>query len=141
MDELCYILKDLIQEKGISLRKLAEKSGVSATQYGTYLRGAMPTIDSAARICDYFACSLDYLCGLSEQRTSKARGYDMKNFLERYQKALSANKITHWKFCKQHGISESTLRHWQAGQTPRLETLIKIADGLSVSTDYLVGRK
>ena len=141
MDELCFILKDLIQEKDLSLRGLAEESGVSATQYSTYLRGAMPTIDSAARICDFFGCSIDYLCGLSEQRTSKARGYDMQHFLERYQKALAANKTTHWKFCKQNGISESTLRHWQAGQTPKLETLIKIADGLSVSIDYLVGRK
>ncbi|MFQ6749279.1 MAG: helix-turn-helix domain-containing protein, partial [Clostridia bacterium] len=49
MEKLCFVLKDLIQEKDLSLRGLAEESGVSATQYSMYLRGTFPTIDSAVR--------------------------------------------------------------------------------------------
>ena len=48
------VLKDLIEDKGLSLRKLATESGVSAVQYGKYLKGVYPKIFVAERIARYF---------------------------------------------------------------------------------------
>lgn len=140
MSEISEILEDLIVESGLSLRKIGKECSVSASQLSSYLQGSIPTIDVAVRICNFFNCSLDYLCGLSDERKCSKKEYDLSKFLPRYQEVLKENKITHWKFCKENDISESCIRHWKYGQIPKLETVIKIAEKLSVSIDYLVGR-
>ena len=135
------ILKDLIEEKGLSLRKLAVESNVSAVQYSKYMRGSCPTIDVAVRIADYFDCSLDYLFGLTENMTHKDfKHYDMTVFIPRYLNLLKENQITHWKFYQKYGMNESSIRHWKRGEVPRIENLMIIAYNLSSSIDYLVGR-
>lgn len=135
------ILKDLIDDKGLSLRKLAVESNVSSIQYSKYLRGVSPTIDVAVRIADYFDCSLDYLFGLTENKLHKNfKHYDLSVFIPRYLNLLKENQITHWKFCQKYGMSESTIRRWKHGAIPRIENLMIIAYNLSSSIDYLVGR-
>ncbi|MBO5102516.1 MAG: helix-turn-helix transcriptional regulator, partial [Clostridia bacterium] len=47
MDNFVDILRDLVNEKGLSLRKLEKESGISSNQYSRYLRGAMPAVDCA----------------------------------------------------------------------------------------------
>lgn len=56
MEKFIDILNDLIIERGLSLRKLSDESGVSATQYCKYLKGVRPTLDVAIRISNYFKC-------------------------------------------------------------------------------------
>lgn len=41
---------------------------------------------------------------------------------------------------KQIGVSSSTVTSWKNGGIPNGETLLKLADYLGVSTDYLLGR-
>lgn len=135
------ILKDLIEDKGLSLRKLATESGVSAVQYGKYLKGAYPKIFVADRIANYFNISLDYLFGITDNNPErKYNPIDMSVFLKRYEEVRNNAGITHWKLCQKTELSESALRHWQYGDTPSVESLIIIATNLSTSIDYLVGR-
>lgn len=135
------ILKELITQKGLSLRTLSKESKVSAVQYSKYLRGAFPTIDVAIRIANYFNCSLDYLFGVSNINIVKSyKEYNISKFLERYENLLKTNNTTHYKFAKTNNLSESCLRHWRYGQTPKIESLIIIAINLSTSIDYLIGR-
>ena len=141
MDKFADILADLIKEKGLSLRKIASLSNVSATQYGKYLKGAYPTIEVAVRISDFFCCSLDYLFGINDNNVYSNTNYDLSKFIPRYLKLLKENDITHWKFAKENDLSESCLRHWKYGETPKIESLIKIATSLSSSIDYLIGRR
>ena len=47
------------------------------------------------------------------------------------------NKTT---FCKESGISRSTLNNIENGVEPTLETLLKIADYFDTTVDYLLGR-
>ena len=141
MEVFCEILKDMIDEKEISLRKLSIESGVSATQYSKYLKGAYPTISVAVKIANYFNCSLSYLFGLIDNDDVKfTSSYDISKFLQRYENILKENNITHWKFCRENGFSESSIRHWKYGQVPKVETLILISQYFGVSIDYLVGR-
>jgi transcriptional regulator with XRE-family HTH domain len=135
------ILKDLIDESDLSLRKLATQSNVSANQYSKYLRGSFPTIDVAVRIANYFDCSLDYLFGLTDvKKHCVFRNCDLSLFVCRYIELLKDNDITHWKFAQKYGLSESCLRHWKCGEIPKIESLIIIASNLYCSLDYLVGR-
>lgn len=107
------------------------------------MRGAQPSIDTAVRIANYFDCSLNYLMGCDEdkhQTKVTCTGYDLSHFLDRYNKVLVANKISHWQLCKRIGVSESNLRGWRKGAVPKLDTLCKIANYLNCSIDYLLGR-
>ncbi|MBO5102573.1 MAG: helix-turn-helix transcriptional regulator, partial [Clostridia bacterium] len=144
MDNFVDILRDLVNEKGLSLRKLEKESGISSNQYSRYLRGAMPAVDCAIKMANYFNCSLDYLFGLTDKRNytnySNILG-DWSVFLGRYKKLLENNKITHWKFCKNNGLSESNIRHWENyGEHPNIATLFVISFNLGDSIDFLVGR-
>ena len=135
------ILKDLIEDKGLSLRKLATESKGSAVQYGKYLKGAYPKIFVAERIANYFNVSLDYLFGITDNNTLRTfKQIDMTVFLPRYEEVRNKTGITHWKLSQNTELSESALRHWQYGDTPSIESLIIIATNLSTSIDYLVGR-
>ena len=141
MEKFSDILNDLIIDKGLSLRKLAEDSGISANQYSKYLKGAVPTIPVAVRLANYFKHSVDYLFGLCDEDIYITKqNYDLSKFVNRYEKLLKTNKTTHWKFAKQHGLSESALRHWKYGDIPQIQSLIIISVNLSTSIEYLIGR-
>jgi transcriptional regulator with XRE-family HTH domain len=135
-------LKDLIDDKGLSLRKLAVESGVSASQYSKYLKGVIPSIDISIKIANYFKCTLDYLFGLTNTNDYKGEIIkDLSNFIDKYEKLLKDANTTHWKFSKKYNLSESCLRHWKYGQTPKMESIYLIAFNLQVSIDYLVENK
>lgn len=141
MEKFIDILNDLIIDSKLSLRKLAEASGVSANQYSRYLKGAIPTIPVAVKMANYFKHSVDYLFGLADEEVYiPKQDYDLSKFVDKYTKLLDMNKTTHWKFAKNYGLSESSLRHWKYGDTPNIESLIIIATNLSTSIEYLISR-
>jgi len=141
MEKFSEILKDLIDEKSLSLRTIEKETGIPSSQLSRYLKSTIPNLSTAVRLSEYFNCSLDYLFGLSDTKMQrKYKNIDLSKFVERYTNALKQNNTTHWKFAKTHNISEACLRHWKYGEEPRLSTLCIIAEYLSVSIDYLVGR-
>ncbi len=143
MENFKEILKDLIQESGLSLRSLEKASGVSAMQYSRYLKGSIPTINVVLKIAKYFNCSLDYLFGLDDNRNpNKYKNFNFKidKFINNYQMLLKANNISHYKFAQNNNFNESIIRHWKAGKTPRLDIIYTIATKLGGSIDELIGR-
>lgn len=136
------ILNDLVLEKGLSLKAIERQSGISSSQMSKYLKLTTPSVEVAIRIADYFDCSLDYLFGLTNDKNHA--GYtdcDMSKFITRYETALSENNTTHWKFAQKYNVNESLIRRWKSGTVPKFDSLVVIAKHLSVSLDYLVGRK
>lgn len=136
-------LKDLILESNLSLRQLAQDSGVSAMQYSRYLNGSTPTVDTTLKIAKYFKCSLDYLFGLTDIKNYtnyKTYNSDMSKFINNYHKLLKENNITHYKFMRDSEFDESIIRHWALGSKPRLDVIYYIAKNLGGSIDELVGR-
>ena len=142
MEKFNEILNDLIIDSGLSLRKLSKDSGISANQYSKYLKGSIPTLAVAIRLANYFKRSLDYMFGISDNNKNYIPKFDynLDNFVSRYENLLHINSTTHWKFSKKYGLSESSLRHWKYGNTPKIESLMIIALNLSTSIEYLIGR-
>ncbi len=142
MEKFKDILRDLIIDDGNkSLRTLSQLIGISAFQLGKFLKGSMPNIDNALKISNYFKVSLDYLFGLVGEKGCQNFGNkNIKVFVERYIIALKSNGLTNNAFCNISSISESSLRRWKKGEEPRIESLLEIADKLSTSIDYLIGR-
>jgi transcriptional regulator with XRE-family HTH domain len=62
MNEIGKNLKELRNDKGLSLRALAEAIGVSHNTLATYERNnVIPTINYAVKICEYFKVPVEYL--------------------------------------------------------------------------------
>lgn len=53
---------------------------------------------------------------------------------------LKERKITQTQLAKETGLNRETVNQFVLGRTPKTETLLKIADYLNVSTDFLLGR-
>lgn len=61
--------------------------------------------------------------------------------LENLYKIMKDRNITQSQLAKDNNISTGNISDWKMGRSnPKTETLIKIADYLNVSIDYLVGR-
>ncbi|MGN0180821.1 MAG: helix-turn-helix domain-containing protein [Candidatus Ornithomonoglobus sp.] len=57
-------LFDLLQQKGISAKKLSEDTGISTGNISDWKSGrSMPTAIKLDTIANYFDCSVDYLLG------------------------------------------------------------------------------
>lgn len=64
-------LRELRQEKRMSLRELGEKTNISYTSIGAMEREDRPFTQANLEIlCNFFNVSSDYLLGLSDQRES-----------------------------------------------------------------------
>lgn len=142
MENFVDILKDLITDTNKSINQIGRESGVAGTLLSRYLRGIYPSIDFAVKIAKYFHCTLDYLFGIDDNyKHVNIAGYDMTQFVDRYDKVLVLNNTSNWKLSKQTNCSEASYRHWQNGHYPFLPRLISIAENLTCSLDYLVGVK
>lgn len=83
-------LKELINEKGLSLRDLAADMGVTFTALSDWQRGnKTPRADSIVILARYFGVSSDYLLGLTDVRTSET---DIRSVAE--YTGLSENAIS-----------------------------------------------
>lgn len=61
--------------------------------------------------------------------------------LDNLYKVMNERKISSSKLAKDNNISTGNISDWKMGRSnPKTDTLIKIADYLNVSIDYLVGR-
>ncbi len=61
-------------------------------------------------------------------------------FWERFYELCLKNHTKPNPLAKEIGISSGVITKWKSGGTPNGEMLIKIADYLNCSVDYLLGR-
>lgn len=80
-------LRELREEKKLSLRDMAERVGMSASVLGNYERGDRePKIATWKELADFFNVSTAYIMGLSDERTE-----DTKIILKEIQSTLEEN--------------------------------------------------
>lgn len=62
-------------------------------------------------------------------------------FTERFVDMLQTSNITAYKIAKDTGISQGLMGEYKKGiKLPTIQNLVKIADYLQCSVDYLLGR-
>lgn len=62
-------LKELRQEKNLTLKQMAEQLGMVQRNYQRYETGEVdPPLSKAISLADFFDVSLDYLVGRSDRR-------------------------------------------------------------------------
>jgi len=143
MENFVEILRDLLAENNLSLRKLEKETNINHSQLSRYLQGRTMRIDVALRLAKYFDCSLDYLFGLdNNKKTVKytTYDYDLTGFVEKYKTLLARNSISANQFSAKYYLNKSIVSHWNSGFKPKMDVLYLIAKELNGSIDDLVGR-
>lgn len=131
-------LNELMLENDLNATAVAKKLCVDKSAISRYLSAEIaPTMQN---IADLFHCSLDFLLGVSDNNIIK----DFKQcppFGERLEQVLKCKSKTKYALKKQTGISQSLLYYWTTGRfNPSIDNVVKIAEFLDCSVDYLIGR-
>ena len=71
----------------------------------------------------------------------KSPTVDVNGILDRINELLARENTTERQFAKDIGLSTNTISSWRMhGTAPSVGAIVKVADALDVSTDYLLGR-
>ncbi len=134
-------LRELMFDNGqMTSYELADKLGTHSTTVSGWARGAsMINLVNAVKIADFFECSLDYLAGISEvDRYVPAR--PLEPFYTRLRSVMKSCGVTRYRIAKDTEFKDPYFTKWSRGSVPDLITVIKLAQYLNVSVDYLIGR-
>ena len=136
------VLKELLEEKNITIPKLSKQLIIDDSTLYDYLYGALPSVKNAVKLANYFDCTINFLMGLDDEPKMFAFQYDYKieNFIARYNNLLTDANTTHFKLSKICGVNYSSYYSWQMGGVPAMSSLLILSRYFDVSIDYLIGR-
>lgn len=139
MNEFQERLQDLLSENELSRLQLSKRIGISfETLNGYFNKDFYPELSIAIKIANYFNCSLQYLCGLSEDYNNSDK--NSLSFVETLKELMKSNKISIEKLMKTLNMSEANYYRWKNNNNkPSMQSLIAIAKYFDVSIDYLIG--
>lgn len=134
-------LNELLENE--DLHTIASFMGMKNTNiiYEWLRERSHPNLKSLIKLANYFECSLDYLCGRTEDN-SKYVAEQTTPFDIRLKQILKAKDITQYRLIKEKIMSKGNAYDWFHDKSnPSLESILKLADYLNVSIDHLVGRE
>lgn len=136
-------LNELIKDNNTNIEEISKFLGLNNnTKVYTWLNGNnTPRFKTIVLLADYFTCSIDYLLDRTENfKTVKPK--ILPEFSTNFKKVLKECKISQYKILKDNIVSKGHLNSWLNKKIiPSTENIIKLADYLNVSIDYLVGRE
>lgn len=133
-------VEQLRSKEGISQGKLEKKIGLSNGQISKWKKNN-PSVESLSKIANYFNVSIEYLIGSSaiEKDNELSKNYESTILYERYCKIRDQRGLKDADVARLSGVTKSTFSDWKKGlYQPKREKLIKIADVLGVSIEYLM---
>ena len=134
-------LSDLMLEKSLNAPTLAKELDICRTTLTRYLSGkTIPSLSTAIKLADYFACPLDYLLG-SEKESYYDKFKPCPPFTQQFAFLLERFGKTKTEIHEKAGITESLIYDWQRGTyAPTIYNVIKLAEYFDCSVDYVIGR-
>ena len=136
MENVKYRLDEILKE--VDFNDLAKSLGVDVSIIYTWSRKEyIPSTENFIGISKYLDYSLEYLfCRTDDLGNCIVNKID--NFYNSLLKIVELRKTTIKKMKKDKIITANNLFKWKNGSVPTPETLIKLADYLSVSVDELL---
>ena len=135
-------LSYLMEEKGLTAKELSSILGMkNSVSLSVWLHDKYkPRLNYAILIADYFNVSLDYLFFDKEDEKNKFK--KAPPFDEQLKKILKEFDKSWYRMIKDKVCTFDNFYKWfNLKSVPNMDSVIKIADYLSVSLDYLVGRE
>ncbi len=142
LSKLSDTLKELIILNSVTESAIAENTGIPVSCISLYVRGQQaPYVDSLIKLADYFNCSVDYLLGRTDEPVLK-KYKTCPPFPQRINELLEIYEYTSYKIYNEGGISKSSYYEWKRGKSlPTVENLVKLANVLNCSIDFVLGRE
>ncbi len=134
-------LSELINENLANVTQVSQELNCGESTISRYTGGrAVPTLEMTVRLADYFGVTCDYLLGLEEENAADSFR-PCPPFKKRLEEVLRLYNVSRYRLNKLTGIAESVMRYWVQGKTsPSTENVVKIAEALGCSVDFLIGR-
>lgn len=135
-------LQEYIDDGKWTLTKIQQQTNIQHSNLSEYLSDKhLPSYENLLALLDLFNCSADYLLALDEIHTEEPL-HPALPFGERLRAVMKERKVSQGKMIRDMKISSSALYNWLSGKTlPSTDRLIRIAQYLDCSVDYLIGRR
>ena len=142
LEKFPKVLKELIVDNLANLTEVSEELECGESTLSRYTSGrALPTLEMAVRLADYFSVTTDYLLGLEDYNSANEFN-PRPPFGKRFEEVLKYFRISRYKLTQMTGIAESVMRYWIQGKTePSIISVAKIASALGCTVDFLIGRQ
>lgn len=132
-------LSELMNEQYLSAAALAKIVGLSGPAVRSWRRNCSAVkLEHLLRVAEYFDCSLDFLCG----RTEDEKPFNSQVtpiFAERLKELIMKSKIPIDHISKETQLDRRNFYDWMSGTLPVSSSLIRLADYFGCTVDYLVG--
>ena len=133
-------LQELMEDANLNASALTNLLGCGHYTINRYQSGELPSLEMIIIIADFFKCSIDFLLGREDESISR-NFLNCPPFQKRFPYLLSYFKISAYRLQKLTGISESVITYWRQGKcSPTLDSVVRIANTLSCSVDFVIGR-
>ena len=135
-------LSELISENEKNALTISKELNCGNATISHYLQGRhLPAVEMVIKLADYFKCTVDFLLGIKDYNEAETFK-PCPPFSERLPKLCKECEISRYKLGKKTGIAESNLRYWAQGKSmPSILNVVKIAETLAVSVDFVLGRE
>lgn len=134
-------IKEVLESSNLKDKELIALLKIDESVFYDWKSGfVFPGFDNLLKIADYFCVSVDYLLG----RTDDYIEYHTKSLIPfgtNLENILKDKGITKYRFFKECQFDNSLKTSWfKKGTKPNVNTILKMADYLNISTDELMGR-
>lgn len=139
-------LFDLREYADLSQKDLANKLGVTQQTYSLWEKGTkIIPLKHLNNLCNYYKTSMDYVLGLSNERTNSAireiKELNKKLIGSRIKEIRESNKLTLRDLASELNTTSSTISAYETGKTLVLTAFAyQICTKYDVSLDWLCGK-
>ena len=136
-------LKELREEKDLTLREIGNNLNISRSLYGKYEKEyIIIPINHLIAVANFFNVSIDYLfCFTNIKRYNKFNEVNSLSAGKRLKEFRKENDLTQYKLAKILNTAQPVIANYEKGKfmiaTPFLYT---ICSKYNISADYLLGR-
>lgn len=150
MEKFHEKLKMLRKKQGLTQKEVARLLGTVQGVYSKWERGVYePNYENLSMLACIFDVSIDFLLSdyiefSKEEYLRMQESYLIISnvFPQRLKEIRIKRGLTQTELGEKVGVKQSTFTNWEKGKRePNFEIVIKLADLLEVSVDWLFGRK
>jgi transcriptional regulator with XRE-family HTH domain len=133
-------IKELKEEYNLSNLQFEKISGCKNQSISSWLtKGVYPKLINLMRLSEYFECSIDYLLGMTDNKSFIRRKISIP-FLERLNELIATNNSSEYAVAKECKFNRSSFVNWRKRNLlPQTECIIAISEYFGCSVEYLLG--
>ena len=141
LSKFAETLSALMSERNLNAPALGKIIGTDRSNITRYQKGErLPSFEVFVALIEYFNVSADVLLGCVEF-TNETDFLPIPDFGKRLRAVMAETKTSQYAIENHTNISSSSLYKWLFGQSlPNTESLVKLAEYMEISVDYLLGR-